>query len=82
MNKPVLCFFILTSVLPLPVTAEEHSLQDQIEEVKIMIEREQIVNIELKAELAARETEVDELKTKLKSLEDSIEALKQEHNLS
>lgn len=82
MNKPVLCFFMLTSVLLLPATAEEPDLRDRIEEVKIMIEREQIVNIELKAELATRETEVDELKTKLKSLEDSIEALKQEHNLS
>ena len=82
MKKTALCLAIMTSLHLLPAAAEEYSMQDQIEEIKIMIEREQIVNIELKAELASRETEVSELRLKLREIEDRIDALKQEHNLS
>jgi len=82
MKKTALCLVILTSLHLLPAAAEKYSVQDQIEEIKIMIEREQIVNIELKAELASRETEVSELRLKLREIEDRIDALKQEHNLS
>ena len=82
MKKPALYLFLLINVCLQPVLAEATSLQDQIDEIKIMIEREQLTNIELKAELASRESEVSELKLKLKEIEDKIETLKKEHNLT
>ena len=82
MKKTALYLFILINSFSALVFAEETGIKDQIEEVKIMIEREQLVNIELKAELAAREAEVSELKLKLREIEDKIEALKREHNLT
>ena len=82
MKKQGFCLVVLLHLFSLSLSAEEQSLQDQIDEIKIMIEREQILNIELKAELATRETEVSELKLRLREIEDKIDALKQEHNLT
>ena len=70
------------AVFPLSIHAVDKSLQDQIDEIKIMIEREQIRNIELKAELAGKEQDADELKQKLRGIEDEIDALKAKYNLN
>ncbi|OGT71863.1 MAG: hypothetical protein A2W76_05090 [Gammaproteobacteria bacterium RIFCSPLOWO2_12_47_11] len=82
MNKITLRLAILMIVFPFSVQAEDKSLQDQIDEIKIMIEREQIRNIELKAELAGKEQDADELKQKLRGIEDEIDALKAKYNLN
>lgn len=82
MKKTLVCLIILINLFPLQLSAAEKSLQDQISEVKVMIEQERTKNAELKAELATRETEVSELKLKLKEIEDKIKALKQKHNLT
>ena len=83
MNKLSRHLVIFSMVIfPLSIRAEETSLQNQIDEIKIMIEREQIRNIELKAELARKEQEAGELKQKLQSIEDEIDALKTKYNLT
>jgi len=69
-------------IFPLSIQAEDKSLQDQIDEIKIMIEREQIRNIELKAELARKEQNADELKQKLQDIENEIDVLKAKYNLN
>ena len=82
MKKLTLYLVIFLVVTQVSILAEGKSLQDQIEEIKIMIEREQIRNIELKAELARKEQESDELKQKLRGIEDEIDALKAKYNLN
>ena len=82
MKKVLFCLIILMNMYSLQLPAEEKSLQDQIDEINVMIEQERTKNAELKAELASKETEVSELKLKLKEIEDKIEALKREHNLT
>lgn len=82
MNKLTLCLVIFLVIFPLSIHAEDNSLQDQIDEIKIMIEREQIRNIELKAELARKEQDADELKQKLRGIEDEIDTLKVKYNLN
>ena len=82
MNKLTLSIIIFMAVFPLSIHAVDKSLQDQIDEIKIMIEREQIRNIELKAELAGKEQDADELKQKLRGIEDEIDALKAKYNLN
>ena len=82
MKKLTLYLVIFLIVIPVSIHAEGKNLQDQIEEIKIMIEREQIRNIELKAELARKEQESDELKQKLRGIEDEIDALKAKYNLN
>ena len=82
MNKLTLHLVIFLVIFPLSIQAEDKSLQDQIDEIKIMIEREQIRNIELKAELARKEQDADELKQKLQGIEDEINALKAKYNLN
>jgi septal ring factor EnvC (AmiA/AmiB activator) len=82
MNKLALCLVIFMVIFPLSIQAEDKSLQDQIDEIKIMIEREQIRNIELKAELARKEQNADELKQKLQDIENEIDVLKAKYNLN
>jgi septal ring factor EnvC (AmiA/AmiB activator) len=82
MKKLIISLFLIVMLFPLSTYAEEKSLQDQFDEIKIMIEREQIRNIELKAELAKNEQEAEELKRKLQDIEDEIDALKAKHNLN
>ncbi len=82
MHKLTLRLVIFLVIFPLSIQAEDNSLQDQIDEIKIMIEREQIRNIELKVELARKEQDADELKQKLRGIEDEIDALKAKHNLN
>ena len=82
MKKTLFCLIVLLNIYSLQLPAEEKSIQEQIDEVKAMIEQEQTKNAELKAELASKETEVSELKLKLREIEDKIEALKKEHNLT
>lgn len=81
MNKLTFCFYILVMLFPVSVPAEEKTLQEQLDEIRIMIEREQIRNIELKAELAKKEEEAEALRQKLQQVEDEIAALKTKHNL-
>lgn len=82
MNKLTLCLVIFLVILTFSIQAEDNSPQDQIDEIKIMIEREQIRNIELKAELARKEQDANELKQKLQGIEDEIDALKVKYNLN
>lgn len=82
MKKLIINLFIIATLYPLSTYAEEKSLQDQLDEIKIMIEREQIRNIELKAELEKKEREAEELKQELWKIEDDIDALKAKHNLN
>ena len=82
MKKLIISLLIIVTISPLSTYAEEKSLQDQLDEIKIMIEREQIRNIELKAELAKKEQEAEELKRKLQDIEDEIDLLKAKHNLN
>jgi septal ring factor EnvC (AmiA/AmiB activator) len=82
MKKLIINLFVIVMLYPFSICAEEKSLQDQLDEIKIMIEREQIRNIELKAELAKKEQEAEELKQKLQEIEDEINDLKAKHNLN
>jgi chromosome segregation ATPase len=82
MKKLITSLLIIVTISPLSIYAEEKSLQDQLDEIKIMIEREHIRNIELKAELAKKEQEAEELKRKLQDIEDEIDVLKAKHNLN
>jgi len=81
MNKPMsLCAAILCAV-PLSLMAEGPGLEDQITGIKAEIAAAQQINIELKTQLAAKETEAAELKVKLKQIEEQIDAVKKEHQL-
>jgi septal ring factor EnvC (AmiA/AmiB activator) len=81
MKKHFPCLFIFLCLIQSPIQAEDKSLEDQIAEAKELLEQEKIISVELKAEIAARETEAETLKQKLKEIEDKIEALKKEHGL-
>ena len=79
MKRLVLWCVILLCPTPLPTTAAVNNLEAKLTEVKKNLTVEEQVNIELKAHLAARETEVAEARVKLKQIEDRIDALKKEH---
>jgi len=80
MNNLIVSLFVLITLFSLSSYAEEKSLQDQLDEIRIMIEREQIRNIELMAELSKKEQEADELKQKLRQIENEIKTLKAKQN--
>lgn len=82
MKKHFLYLSLFLCFVQFPLQADDKSLEDQITEAKEMLEQEKISNVELKAELAARESEAGTLKQKLKEIEDKIEALKKEHGLN
>ena len=82
MNKLTLSLVFFIVIFSHSVQAEDKSLQDQIDEIKIMIEREQIRNIELKEELASKEQHADELRKQLQGIENEIDALKVKYNLN
>ena len=67
--------------MPLWLMAEEGSLEKQVAAVKADIAAAQQINIELKTQLVAKETEAADLKVKLKQIEDQIDALKKEQHL-
>jgi hypothetical protein len=67
---------------PLPIMAVDKSLENQITEVKELLEQEKIKNVELKAAISARESEAIGLRQKLMSIEDQIKALKKEHSIN
>lgn len=79
MNR--LLLIIILALLPGFTAAEAPDLVQRIAEVKEQLALEQQINIELKASLAARDTEVLDLKQKLKQIEEQIDALKKEHDL-
>ena len=78
MNKALSLCAALFLVLPPLVMAEGPGLEEQIAGVQAEITVAQQVNIELKTQLDAKETEVSELKVKLTQIEDQIETLKKE----
>jgi predicted RNase H-like nuclease (RuvC/YqgF family) len=82
MTKLIISLFAIVMLFLYQVHAEEKSPGEQLEEIRIMIEREQIRNIELKAELAKKEQEAEELKLKLQQIENEINDLKAKHNLN
>ena len=71
---------LLILVMPVSAGADSPDVEQQLAEVKAKIEQERVINAELKERLAVRETEMDELKSQLKQIEDQIAALKTEHN--
>ena len=75
MNKYTILGAALFCVVPLSVMAEGPSLEEQVAGVKAEIAAAQQINIELKTQLAAKETEAAELRVKLKQIEDQIDAL-------
>jgi septal ring factor EnvC (AmiA/AmiB activator) len=75
-----LCLALFCAV-PLLLMAEGDSLEEQVAAVKGDITVAQQINIELKAQLAAKETEAAELKVKLKQIEDQIDALYIKHHM-
>ena len=75
MNKYTILGAALFCVVPLSVMAEGENLEEQIGAVKAEIASAQQLNIELKTQLAAKETETAELRMKLKQIEDQIDAL-------
>ena len=79
MNWALSLCVALFCALPLSLVAEGESLEEQVAGVRAEIAVAQQVNIELKTQLAATETEAAELRVKLKQIEDQIEALKKEH---
>ena len=81
MNRPILLCVALFCAMPLWLMAEEGSLEKQVAAVKADIAAAQQINIELKAQLVAKETEAADLKVKLKQIEDQIDALKKEQHL-
>ena len=82
MKRRFLFLYIILCLIQSPVQGNDKSLEDQINEAKEMLEQEKITNVELKAELAARETEAGALKQKLREIEDKIDTLKKEHGLN
>jgi len=75
MNKPVSLCVALFCAVPLSLMAEGPSLEEQVAGVKAKIAAAQQINIELKTQLAAKETEAAELRVKLKQIEEQIDAL-------
>lgn len=82
MKQLFLYLFIFLCFTHFPAQAEDKSLEDQIAEAKELLEQVKITNVELKAEIAAREAETVTLKQKLREIEDKIAALKKEHGLT
>ena len=82
MNKATLTIIFLLGLNPLILLAEEKSLEQQIADTRQQMAVEQQINIELKAKLVTKETEVTDLKQKLKEIEEQIETLKKEHKLN
>lgn len=82
MKQRLFYLYIFLCLVQFPLQAADKSLEDQVAEVKEMLEQEKITNVELKAELAARETEAGTLKQKLSKIENRIETLKKEHGLN
>lgn len=79
-RAPAACLVLLCAVSALAMAADIN-LTDKIDEVKRQIASEEQVNIELKAQLAAREIVVTEGNIKLKQIDDRINALKKENHL-
>ena len=77
------CIYLLVflSIIQFAPRAEEKSLEDQIADAKEQLEQEKITNVELKAQLAAREAEAGTLRQKLGEIEGKIAALKKENGL-
>jgi hypothetical protein len=82
MRKHFFYFFIFLCMHTLPIMAVDKSLENQITEVKELLEQEKIKNIELKAAISARESEAIGLRQELMSIEDQIKALKKEHSIN
>lgn len=78
MNKKALCLIALLNIFPVLSYAEEKSVQDQLNETKSQLEREQTSNNELKEQLTAKEGEVTSLKEKIKELEEKVANMKKE----
>lgn len=76
MNKPVSLYVALVCAVPLSLLAEGDSPGEQIAGVNAEIAAAQQLNLDLKTQLAAKETEAAALREKLKHIEDQIEALK------
>lgn len=81
MKQRCLYLLVFLSIIQFAPHAEEKSLEDQISEAKEQLEQEKITNVELKAQLAAREAEAGTLRQKISEVEDKIAALKKEHGL-
>ena len=82
MKQRCLYLLVFLSIIQFAPCAEEKSLEDQIADAKEQLEQEKITNVELKAQLAARETEAGTLRQKLSEIEDKITELKKEHGLN
>ena len=80
-KRPVSQCVTIFCLVPLLLMAEGVSLEEQVAAAKADIAVAQQVNIELKAQLAAKETEASALKVKLKQIDDQINALKKEQHL-
>lgn len=81
MQKFLIRLFILFILSPLPTHAFAMAVQEEIAEIRAMIETETQRNTELKTLLAQKEKEMRDLKQNLKNIEDKIATLKLEHNI-
>ena len=82
MKQRCLYLLITLCIIQFMPRAEEKSLEDQIAETRDLLEQEKITNVELKAQLEAREAEAGTLRQKLSEIEDKIATLKKEHGLN
>lgn len=81
MPKLITRILILLSLYLLPNLVVAMTVQEQIAEIRAMIETETQKNKELKTLLAQKEKEITDLKQNLNNIEVKIASMKQEHNI-
>ena len=81
MNKKAFMTAIILGILTNIAQAEENSLADQLADAKATFKLEQALNIELKEKLAEKEKLIAELKQRAQTLDEQIDAIKEEHGI-
>ncbi len=82
MLKRIILYFVLISgCLIFSANANINDLRNQLAEIRVNIDHERKINLDLKETLESRYTELDELKEKLKSITAEIDSIKSRFNL-
>jgi len=75
------CVILISAAISSIAPAAVKDLEDKIADVKRKTTAEEQVNMELKTQLAAKETAVSAAKVKLNQIEEQIAAFRKEHHI-
>ena len=72
MKSRILAVSLALFCLPVIATAEDMTLQQQVDEVKAQIEREKVTQEQLRSDLDSMDAKIEELRSRLEELEAKI----------